>query len=290
MHSNYAEKRKAHSERLKIAQRLRMEISVSLPWSAAKLSMGAPAFHGNCLRVARAGKRWHMRMCALDPFFVLSNAFLVRDARLALAGNAYSPDAGASVNWQILLADPQNPTNVLYNVTPGGLNAQGFASGAIVNTYFSTNLDLSLVQNGTYLLSLVVQSEGLSNTAQLLIQVESGAKIGQFTFSEQDLVVPVAGIPENRQHNLLLRPGWARLGAGVDRHFRRGGSMVRFRCLWNINRFQRVACNSDPLLRRMFRFKPWGILLTRESFQRSTRAFRHNGYICRESRASAIAS
>jgi RHS repeat-associated protein len=127
--------------------------------------------------------------------YVLSNAFMVRDARLALAGNAYSPDAGASVNWQIVLADPQNPTNVLYNATPGTLNAQGFATGAIVSTYFSTNLDLSLVQNGTYLLSLVVQSEGLQTNANLLIQVESGAKIGQFTFSEQDLVVPVAGIP-----------------------------------------------------------------------------------------------
>jgi hypothetical protein len=68
MNSNCVEKRKADPEKLKIAQSLRTETSVNLKWIAERLSIGAPAFHGNCLRVARAGKRWHMRMCALDPF------------------------------------------------------------------------------------------------------------------------------------------------------------------------------------------------------------------------------
>jgi hypothetical protein len=47
---------KADPEKLKIAQRLRTETSVSLRWIAERLSMGAPAYLGNCLRIARPPK------------------------------------------------------------------------------------------------------------------------------------------------------------------------------------------------------------------------------------------
>jgi putative transposase len=47
---------KADPEKLKIAQRLRTETSVSLKWIAERLSMGAPAYLGNCLRIARPPK------------------------------------------------------------------------------------------------------------------------------------------------------------------------------------------------------------------------------------------
>ena len=47
---------KADPEKLKIAERLRTETSVSLKWIAQRLSMGAPAYLGNCLRIARPVK------------------------------------------------------------------------------------------------------------------------------------------------------------------------------------------------------------------------------------------
>ena len=45
--------RKADPEKLKIAGRLRAQTSVSLKWIAQHLNMGAPAYLGNCLRIAK---------------------------------------------------------------------------------------------------------------------------------------------------------------------------------------------------------------------------------------------
>jgi len=45
--------RKADPEKLKIAERLRAQTSVSLKWIAPRLSMGAPTYPGNCLRIAK---------------------------------------------------------------------------------------------------------------------------------------------------------------------------------------------------------------------------------------------
>ena len=44
---------KADPEKLKIAQRLRAQTCVSLRWIAQHLSMGAPDYLGNCLRIAK---------------------------------------------------------------------------------------------------------------------------------------------------------------------------------------------------------------------------------------------
>jgi RHS repeat-associated protein len=127
----------------------------------------------------------------------ITNAFMVSNGKLALTGSAYDPDAGDPVAYQVVLLDPANPNGQpLYNVTPGPVNAQGFHSlqSGIVNASLGT-ADLTLVQNGTYLLMLVVQGGGDQSTASLLIGVGSNLKIGQFSFSEQDLVLPVNGIP-----------------------------------------------------------------------------------------------
>jgi RHS repeat-associated protein len=121
-------------------------------------------------------------------------ALPVRDGQLALAGSAYDLD-GNPVSYQIVLLDPQNPqAPPLYNVTPAPRNSQGFHAGAVTNASLGT-VDLSLVENGAYLLTLVVRGGGNQASTNMLIAVESGLKIGQFSFSEQDLVLPVNGIP-----------------------------------------------------------------------------------------------
>jgi hypothetical protein len=127
---------------------------------------------------------------------LLTNAYVVRNGQLTITGSAYDPDPGDPLSWQVVLVDPNHPTGApLYNITPGLLNAQGFRTNSVINGTFGTNFDVSLVQNGSYLLTLVVEGGGDVATTSLLIQVESNLKIGAFGFSEQDLVVPVNGIP-----------------------------------------------------------------------------------------------
>jgi len=124
------------------------------------------------------------------------NALIVRDGQITnLVGSAYDLDAGDVVGYQLLLLDPQNQFGPpLYNVTPGALNSQGFHAGAVTNASLG-NIDLSMVDNGTYVLTLVVRGAGDLATTNLLIAVDSNLKIGQFSFSEQDMVIPVNGIP-----------------------------------------------------------------------------------------------
>jgi RHS repeat-associated protein len=126
---------------------------------------------------------------------LMTNALTVRDGFLPLTGRAYDLDLGDPVSYQIVLLDPKNPTGPpLYNVTPGSVNAQGFHAGSVTNGSLGT-VDLSVVENGAYLLTLVVHGGGDSAAASLLISLDSNLKIGQFSFSEQDLVLPVNGIP-----------------------------------------------------------------------------------------------
>jgi len=110
----------------------------------------------------------------------------VREGQLAVTGNAYDPDGGDVVSYQLLLLDPNSPSGApLYNVTPGPLNSQRFHLGAVTNASLGT-LDLSVVQNGAYLLKLVVRGGGDIASASLPIAVNSNLKIGQFDFACTD--------------------------------------------------------------------------------------------------------
>src|SRR5207247_3117780 len=53
----------------------------------------------------------------------------------------------------------------------------------------------SSIPNGVYDLALFVRGGGdLTNTV-VRVSLDTGLKVGQFSFSEQDLVIPVNGIP-----------------------------------------------------------------------------------------------
>jgi hypothetical protein len=51
------------------------------------------------------------------------------------------------------------------------------------------------LQNGVYDLRLTVIGGGAETTYDVFIALESNLKIGEFSFSQQDLVIPVNGIP-----------------------------------------------------------------------------------------------
>lgn len=80
------------------------------------------------------------------------------------------------------------------DVTPGLLNAQGFHIGGDNNGDLG-QLNLSGVPNGVYELVLQVRGGSDVTNSMVEIQLESQLKIGQFSFSQQDMVLPVNGIP-----------------------------------------------------------------------------------------------
>jgi RHS repeat-associated protein len=122
---------------------------------------------------------------------VATNYPVVRDGFLTLIGSAYDPD-GDSVTRQLLLFRPGELTQFA-NVTPGALDYFGFTSGAVTNGNLGT-LNLSAIPNGVYDLVLVVRSRGDQSSDSVRFTLDNQLKIGAFSFSEQDLVIPVNGI------------------------------------------------------------------------------------------------
>jgi RHS repeat-associated protein len=94
----------------------------------------------------------------------------------------------------LLLYEPGTPDSALASVTPAPRDVAGFHAGGDVTNSLG-RLDLSAVPNGAYDLKLIVHGGGSQATAAARFILDSQLKIGQFGFSEQDLVLPVNGIP-----------------------------------------------------------------------------------------------
>ncbi len=132
---------------------------------------------------------------------------LIAEGLFDLTGTA----TGASpVGYQVLLYRPEDweaideLSNLIgiidpyANITPTvpacATNYQGFRLTNGVNINLGT-LDLTSIPNGIYDLVLRVRGGTDETNAIVRVQIESNLKIGQFSFSEQDLVLPVNGIP-----------------------------------------------------------------------------------------------
>ena len=132
---------------------------------------------------------------------MVSNWPVVSNGLFAVLGNADDPVQTDLVSYQLLLCRPednqyleegQEPVSYA-NVTPKPLNSSGFREGRATNSLGS--VDLTAVPNGTYDLYLTVRGGGGQTNTSARFRLESQLKIGQFSFSEQDLVIPVNGIP-----------------------------------------------------------------------------------------------
>jgi RHS repeat-associated protein len=132
---------------------------------------------------------------------------VIRDGLFQLRGRAFDPDISDTVSYQVLLYRPGDWETVgdlsylvgigfepYADVTPGAKNYQGFHIGGDVSGSLS-NLDLTAIPNGVYDLVLRVRGGTDETNAIVRVMIESNLKIGQFSFSEQDLVLPVNGIP-----------------------------------------------------------------------------------------------
>ena len=149
---------------------------------------------------------------------------VIHDGFFDLQGKARDPIGSDPLSYQLLLYEPSSTSDTpVANVTPLPRDAAGFHSGGDVTNSLG-RLDLSAIPNGTYDLLLIVHGGGAQTNATARFILDSQLKIGQFSFSEQDLVLPVNGIPltVTRTYNSLnLRSadfgyGWTYALNGMD--------------------------------------------------------------------------
>jgi RHS repeat-associated protein len=126
-----------------------------------------------------------------------TNGVLVRDGVFNLYGRAIH-SLGSNVVWQLGVYTPDG-TTLIRNLTPAPLDNNGYHSGLVGTTstpgLLLTNCDLTALQNGVYDLRLTVAGGYQMTNTDVLFRLESNLKIGQFSFSQQDLIIPVNGIP-----------------------------------------------------------------------------------------------
>jgi len=109
-----------------------------------------------------------------------------------LLGTADDPGVPVPVAYRIHLYDASGAS--VADVTPPPVDAGGWHEGRVPAGGSLGNLDFTMVRNGAYTLMLEVQAGGQSATASAQIALNSNLKIGQLTFAQQDLVLPVRGI------------------------------------------------------------------------------------------------
>jgi len=119
-----------------------------------------------------------------------NNLATIRDGLFTLYGRA-NHSLGSNVVWQLGVYS-QDGTTLLRNLTPAVTGPVGTASTPAI---LLTNCDLTTLINGVYDLRLTVSGGYQLATSDVLFRLESNLKIGQFSFSQQDLIIPVNGIP-----------------------------------------------------------------------------------------------
>jgi RHS repeat-associated protein len=129
----------------------------------------------------------------------VTNGFLDLTGAACDSDNVPSP---ADISYQILLQKADG--TVIANLTPAPLDADGYHHNSVgLPTDTGTpsdngplgKLDLSRFPNGIYNLRLSVWDGVDLAVANAPFILESRLKIGQFTFSQQDLSIPVNGLP-----------------------------------------------------------------------------------------------
>ncbi|HWQ92086.1 MAG TPA: DUF6531 domain-containing protein [Clostridia bacterium] len=119
----------------------------------------------------------------------------IREALFDLYGRAYQVQ-GSNVVWRLGVYSVEG--ELLRNLAPPPYDTTGgntTSVGSPLATNKLASCDLSTLENGVYDLRLSLVSAYIATNHTIRFQLESNLKIGQFSFSRQDLVIPVAGIP-----------------------------------------------------------------------------------------------
>jgi RHS repeat-associated protein len=129
-----------------------------------------------------------------SPGLGVINYTVVTNGIFDLKGEARDSHVGDPIAYQVMLFSADGNDTPIANVTPAPLDAAGFHQGGD-NSGDLSNLNLTGIPNGTYELQLTVHGGGGQASTSAIFSLESQLKIGQFSFSEQDLSLPVSGIP-----------------------------------------------------------------------------------------------
>ena len=111
-------------------------------------------------------------------------------------GRAYDVDSPADIAWQLQLYTTDGM--LLRDFTPRPVDGSGFHPGSVGSAAASgllTTCDFTTVPNGVYDLVLRASGGYVVTEKSVRILLNTQLKVGQFSFSQQDLVIPVGGIP-----------------------------------------------------------------------------------------------
>jgi RHS repeat-associated protein len=127
---------------------------------------------------------------------------ILRQPTFVVQGLAYDPnDAGS---YQVRVYRPDG--TLVGDFTPEPKDAEGFCTVEVNPAGKLATLDLSRLLNRVYELELVVRGGGRETRASVPFALECEVKIGQFTFSQEDLAIPLynsASLSVVRTYNTL---------------------------------------------------------------------------------------
>ena len=119
---------------------------------------------------------------------------VIRDGLFDLQGAADDPDSTDEVSYKVTVHNRETGA-LIRDVTPQPVNALGFHENRIPPTGSLGDVDFTMIRNGIYNLRLTVKGGTDTKTVQRRFILESDLKVGQFSFSQQDMVIPVNGQP-----------------------------------------------------------------------------------------------
>ena len=127
---------------------------------------------------------------------------VVREGLFALKGTADDADVADTVGYKVEVYD--NDGEKVADVTPKPVNAQGYREGRVFDAALG-ELDFTMLRNNAYTLRLTVTDGQFTSSDEARFALNSELKIGQMSFSQQDLVIPVNGQPISviRSYNSL---------------------------------------------------------------------------------------
>jgi hypothetical protein len=108
---------------------------------------------------------------------------VLRDNRIEITGTASDADPAEPVSFTLALRTPEGQE--LARRSGQSRTVDGPLGG----------FDLSTLRNGIYEARLLVQGRYQYAVAEQRFVLETGAQVGRFSFSEQDVLVPVSGFP-----------------------------------------------------------------------------------------------
>lgn len=154
-----------------------------------------------------------VKMAPVAKIANIADGDIIREGLFNLIGTADDADPSDTVKYKLALIDKDGNS---ITVTPKPRDAQGYREGRIADASFG-DLDFTMLMNNYYTLQLTVQSDDGIDQAEVEFALNSELKIGQMSFSQQDLVIPVNGQPISviRTYNSMntaytgdFGPGW----------------------------------------------------------------------------------